>query len=440
MSIVTALEAPLSISNAIKKASRATGVDFSYLLKTAARESSFNKSAKAKTSSAAGLFQFIENTWLKTVKDVGDKFGLDKYTPHIFKTRSGRYYVPNQRLRAEILQLRHNPEISAMMAGAFTQQNSEIVGERLGREPSAGELYIAHFLGAKGAGELISLAENRPNARADRHFPAAARANRPIFYSRGRPRTVAQVYKNLVRHHQKLDAKAATQMAGASPAAAARKAAKSQSITVAQQASEKPVAQSPVVVRKVAAPQDIPAGPAQQIVPSEQDLRFLTHAASFPSAHKAQATPGNGLGPGVETEIIEPVPSDKAIGLAGQTGSPIVKPKRVSSLAAGRANLAPAGAVKAPAGSIGAWTTIVHPPQAEPAPAPAPPAAKENPAVKASEAVHEERPMRSRRRSRMASVLEQSAQRESMARRSARRATANFGGSDFWSQMARNGG
>ena len=67
MSLVTALEAPLSISNAIKKASRATGVDFSYLLKTAARESAFNKSAKAKTSSAAGLFQFIESTWLKTV-------------------------------------------------------------------------------------------------------------------------------------------------------------------------------------------------------------------------------------------------------------------------------------------------------------------------------------------------------------------------------------
>jgi hypothetical protein len=72
---------------------------FSYLLKTAVRENTFNKSAEAKTSSAAGLFQFIESNWLKTVKDAGDKFGLNRYTPHFFKTRSGRYYVPNEKLR-----------------------------------------------------------------------------------------------------------------------------------------------------------------------------------------------------------------------------------------------------------------------------------------------------------------------------------------------------
>jgi hypothetical protein len=210
MSLVSALEAPLSISNAIKKASRATGTDFSYLLKTAARESAFKKSAKAKTSSAAGLFQFIESTWLKTVKDVGDKFGLDKYTPHIFTTRSGRHYVPNDKLRQEILQLRHNPEVSAMMAGAFTQQNSEFIESKIGRNPSQGELYIAHFLGPQGASELISAAEGKPNSRAERLFPRAARANRPIFYSRGRPRTVKQVYNELVKNHAKQQAIAAT--------------------------------------------------------------------------------------------------------------------------------------------------------------------------------------------------------------------------------------
>ncbi len=161
----------MNIANAIKKASRATGADFSYLMKTAARESSFNQSAKAKTSSAAGLFQFIEGTWLQMVKEVGNKFGLDKYTPHIFSTRSGKYYVPNQKLRGEILKLRHNPEVSAMMAGEFTKQNSEFMQERLGRKPSQGELYVAHFLGAKGAADLVSLANSKPDARADRHFP-----------------------------------------------------------------------------------------------------------------------------------------------------------------------------------------------------------------------------------------------------------------------------
>ena len=225
MSLVSAIEAPLSISNAIRKASQATGTDFSYLLKTAARESAFKTSAKAKTSSATGLFQFIESTWLKTVKEAGDKFGLDKYTPHIFKTQSGRLYVPNQKLRAEILQLRNDPEISAVMAGAFTQKNSEFIASELGREPTQGELYIAHFLGPKGASELISLAENNPNARADRNFPRAARANKSIFYSRGRPRTVLQVYNELVGGYAKSQAVAANPIGTAARPAAAGAAA-----------------------------------------------------------------------------------------------------------------------------------------------------------------------------------------------------------------------
>jgi len=255
MSLVSALVAPLSISNAIKKASRATGTDFSYLLKTAARESSFKQGAKAKTSSAAGLFQFIESTWLKTVKDVGDKFGLDKYTPHIFTTRSGRHYVPNNKLRQEILQLRHNPEVSAMMAGAFTQQNSEFIASKIGRDPSPGELYIAHFLGPNGASDLISLTDSKPNARADRHFPRAARANRPIFYSRGRPRTVKQVYNELVKDHAKQQAIAATKTTPATTAS---------SLKVASA----PVNSTPAIVKPVVEPikSVVPPPPANRTV------------------------------------------------------------------------------------------------------------------------------------------------------------------------------
>lgn len=205
MALVSPVEAPVRISDAIKKASVATGTDFSYLLTTAARESNFQTQAKAKTSSAAGLFQFIENTWLQTVKEEGGRFGLEKYSPHIFKTSSGRYYVPNRETRSEILKLRHNPEISAMMAGAFTQQNAEYVGSRLGREPNQGELYIAHFLGPAGATKLISMAERRPSAAADAQFPKAAAANRGVFYSHGKARSVSQVYDLLVSDHSRME-------------------------------------------------------------------------------------------------------------------------------------------------------------------------------------------------------------------------------------------
>lgn len=201
MSLVSVLEAPVRVAEAIKSASRATGADFGYLLKTAARESNFNFGAKAKTSSAAGLFQFIENTWLETVKDVGDRFGLEKYSDSIFKTSSGRYYVPNPQMRQEILSLRHDPEISAVMAGMFTQQNAETIASNIGREPTGGELYIGHFLGAQGGSRMIEMATSRPNERADIHFPSAARANRSIFYSKGRPRSLGEVYRVLVSKH-----------------------------------------------------------------------------------------------------------------------------------------------------------------------------------------------------------------------------------------------
>jgi hypothetical protein len=81
------------------------------------------------------------------------------------------------------------------MAGAFTPANAALLSERLGRSPSEGELYIAHFLGAGGAARLISAAGDTPNAGAAKYFPNAAAANTPIFYDRttGAARSLAQV-------------------------------------------------------------------------------------------------------------------------------------------------------------------------------------------------------------------------------------------------------
>lgn len=68
-----------------------------------------------------------------------------------------------------------------------------VIENRVGRPASTGELYAAHFLGAQGAASLIEAAESDPQGRADRLFPAAARANRAIFYDQGRPRSTAEV-------------------------------------------------------------------------------------------------------------------------------------------------------------------------------------------------------------------------------------------------------
>jgi hypothetical protein len=103
----------------------------------------------------------------------------------------------------EIMALRKDPAANAVMAGAFANTNNQVLTERLGRKPTDGELYIAHFLGAAGAVRLISAAQTQPNTSAASLFPRAAAANAPIFYDRktGAARSLAQVYNVLVARH-----------------------------------------------------------------------------------------------------------------------------------------------------------------------------------------------------------------------------------------------
>jgi hypothetical protein len=191
------------VIGAIRDAAAATGTNFQYLLATAQVESGFNPNAAAAGSSARGLFQFIDQTWLTTLKEAGAGLGYGRYADAIAKLPSGRYEITNPAMAPEIMALRNDPAANAAMAGAFTRHNAEILSERLGRQPTDGELYIAHFLGASGAGRLITLAAANPGASAASAFPGAARANRSIFYDRqGQPRTAAQVYGSLVGRYQ----------------------------------------------------------------------------------------------------------------------------------------------------------------------------------------------------------------------------------------------
>jgi hypothetical protein len=193
-----------AVTGAIRQASQATGTSFNYLLATAQVESGLNVLAGAASSSAKGLFQFIQQTWLATLKQAGPALGYGQYAAAITKTASGQYEVSNLAMRNEILKLRNDPTANAVMAGAFTKANATTLTGRLGRPPSESELYIAHFLGAGGAARLISLAASNPNAKAADFFPDAARANAPIFYDRatGAARSLAQVRNILTARYE----------------------------------------------------------------------------------------------------------------------------------------------------------------------------------------------------------------------------------------------
>ena len=185
----------LKVAAAIKQAADASGTSFEYLLAAAKMESDFNPTAGASTSSAHGLYQFIDQTWFGTVKEAGSQLGYGQYADAITKTSAGDYTVSDPSARQAILKLRDDPTAASAMAAALTQSNSFKLTGKLGRRPTDGELYMAHFLGVGGAAKLISSAENSPNAAAARMFPNAAAANQSIFYDRsGNARSVSEVY------------------------------------------------------------------------------------------------------------------------------------------------------------------------------------------------------------------------------------------------------
>jgi Transglycosylase SLT domain len=216
-----------TVTGAIRQAAQATGTSFQYLLATAQVESGLDPQAGASTSSARGLFQFVEQTWLGTMKQSGQTLGYGRYADAITKTASGRYEVNDPALRNEILKLRTDPAANAVMAGAFTQANAALLSQKLGRAPSEGELYIAHFLGAGGAARMISLAAANPQAGAASYFPIAAHANSSIFYDRatGAQRSLAQVRDILTARYdvaaRRPSAPVATAQAAAPPSAPA---------------------------------------------------------------------------------------------------------------------------------------------------------------------------------------------------------------------------
>ena len=195
------------VQSAIQLASTRTGVDFNYLLGQAHVESGLNASAKAGTSSATGLYQFIEQSWLGVVKEHGAEHGMAWASDSIKQTASGRYVVSDPGVRQAILKLRSDPTAASLMAAEHASDNKDALAAKLDRDVTGTDLYMAHFLGLGGAKKFLSAMDANAGASAASLFPAAARANRGVFYERdGSARSLGDVYQ---RFAAKLDKGAA---------------------------------------------------------------------------------------------------------------------------------------------------------------------------------------------------------------------------------------
>jgi len=179
------------VQSAIQLASSRTGVDFDYLMGQAKIESGFDANARARTSSAAGLYQFIESSWLSVVKKHGADHGLGWAADAIGPGNR----VANPGTRAAILALRTDPQAASLMAAEHASDNKDAIEGSIGRAATGTDLYMAHFLGLGGAKKFLAKMEANPDATAASLFPSAAGANRNVFFERdGSARSLKEVY------------------------------------------------------------------------------------------------------------------------------------------------------------------------------------------------------------------------------------------------------
>ncbi|MET0375348.1 MAG: hypothetical protein ABW128_13970, partial [Rhizorhabdus sp.] len=184
-----------SVRLAIADAARRTGTSFSYLFNQAKSESGLNPNAKAGNSSATGLYQFIDQSWLGVLKQHGSEHGYGWAADAIKSRPGGGWTVSDPQAKAAIYALRRDPTASALMAGESAQDNAAGLQSALGREVNGTDLYFGHFLGLAGAKKFLKAAAANPDAPAASLFPREAAANHGIFYAKGgAPRSFAQVY------------------------------------------------------------------------------------------------------------------------------------------------------------------------------------------------------------------------------------------------------
>lgn len=164
-----------AIAHAMQDAADKFDVDPKLLAAIAAVESSFDPTISNPHSTAFGLFQFLDSTWDGVVRQFGAAVGV--------KTTD-----------------RSDVNAQCLMGAAFLRDNQQFLEKRLGREPTDGDCYAAHFLGVATAARLLSgSGEISAQAALGARGPAVVAANPSIFKQGNAIRSVAQVVAELAR-------------------------------------------------------------------------------------------------------------------------------------------------------------------------------------------------------------------------------------------------
>jgi Transglycosylase SLT domain len=184
-----------SVVERVVQAANRTEMDPALLMAIADKESNFSTTAKARTSTASGLFQFVERTWMQAIKAFGHRHGHGEEANAVAAAEETG--APQK--KAQILKLRNDPYLSAALAAEMLKKDGAKISERIGRPLTAGETYLIHFLGPDDTERFMRALEESPQMSAAALLPKPARANRPIFYEqqgrRLKDRTVSEVHE-----------------------------------------------------------------------------------------------------------------------------------------------------------------------------------------------------------------------------------------------------
>lgn len=171
----------------VRHAAQATGDKLPYMMALAAQESAFDNNARpldskgCATSSAVGLYQFTDDTWLAMMHRHGAEHGLGHLSRHIKVTQSGSIItsakVDDPFIRQTIMDLRRDPHVAAAMGAELAGESRHVA--------DMGDRYMFHFLGAGAGQQLLAASKNNPSASAADMFQAEAISNKGVFYKKG---------------------------------------------------------------------------------------------------------------------------------------------------------------------------------------------------------------------------------------------------------------
>ncbi len=199
---VTPISVSPSLASVLNAAGDRSDVDFDYLLKTAERESSLNPQAKAASSSATGLFQFLDTTWLQVMKSEGAAPRLPGLCRRHHPERQRRLRHQGSQGPRRGAEAAREPDGRRRHGRRLHQEQWRLSQGKIRPHAEPRRALYRAFPRAPGGREDVRRRAEKPDQVAAQLFPQAATANPTIFYDHGRARTIREVYHALVAQHQ----------------------------------------------------------------------------------------------------------------------------------------------------------------------------------------------------------------------------------------------